>query len=253
MAALEPGLKDALWPPGRQLLEEVAPLVTAGLFLCLAVIYLVAMRVESRAPKAEPEAPYSAPDFRLTGRSDSAGSLEPRSDGLAAGVGSPTSAGNATGSNGHANPQKPHPGNGDGDGVKPAPIKTVTAVPEAALDREKVVMKILQDARQLIGWEVEVEGYGVGIVEETRKRMKGFPTLFRIRFDDGRVESLSLKRSRKKGKIPFKLRGATEVALQRMKQDYGGINISPALGRRGSDISCDSTIDAPLVAAKPGR
>mmetsp|Transcript_23134 Transcript_23134/g.72083 ORF Transcript_23134/g.72083 Transcript_23134/m.72083 type:complete len:157 (-) Transcript_23134:155-625(-) len=118
----------------------------------------------------------------------------------------------------------------------------MVALPEEPRDRERVVMRILTDARELIGWEVEVDGHGVGVVLDTSKRLKGMPTLFKIKFKDGRIERLSLKRSRSKGKIPFKLRGATEVAFARMRSqessvsggdDGGDAFTSPAGGAAG--------------------
>lgn len=90
------------------------------------------------------------------------------------------------------------------------------ASPSQTSVRTDELVRILQDARELVGWRVEVAGYGTGIVEDTSKLMKGRPTKFTVRFGDGRVEKLSLKRSKSKGKIPFKLRGPTKVALRRM-------------------------------------
>jgi hypothetical protein len=72
------------------------------------------------------------------------------------------------------------------------------ATAEAALAQSVV------DPRVLIGFKADIEGYGVGIIIAI-KRVKFHTTKYLVQFPDGNVHVLSLKRSDKKGKVPFRL------------------------------------------------
>lgn len=56
----------------------------------------------------------------------------------------------------------------------------------------------------LIGWKIEVPEYGRGLILDYEKK-KFRSTKFRILFDNQQEKLLKLKRSAKKGKIPFVL------------------------------------------------
>jgi hypothetical protein len=60
------------------------------------------------------------------------------------------------------------------------------------------------DPSVLVGKRVVVEGHGEGEVQAV-KRFLGRPTEFLVSFDSGKVGQLPLKRSEKKGKVPFSI------------------------------------------------
>lgn len=60
------------------------------------------------------------------------------------------------------------------------------------------------DPKVLVGWRVLVEGYGSGTILSI-KRKKFQTTCYVIQFDNGKCLTLALKRSKKKGIIPFSL------------------------------------------------
>eukprot|EP01041_Mallomonas_annulata_P007095 gene7095-14440_t len=54
----------------------------------------------------------------------------------------------------------------------------------------------------LLNWRISVPFYGIGVITKViRKRFR--TTLFRVRFDDGSERELALKRSQRKGNVPF--------------------------------------------------
>lgn len=69
-----------------------------------------------------------------------------------------------------------------------------------------VVMKSITNPAVLVGYKIFVAEYGEGLITSVVKR-KFYTTRYRIRFDDGTEKVLSLKRSQKKGKVPFTLIG----------------------------------------------
>ena len=58
------------------------------------------------------------------------------------------------------------------------------------------------DPSVLVGWHIDVHGRGRGLVKGTKKSFAR-PTKFIVHFENGSQKLLSLKRSDKKGKIPF--------------------------------------------------
>ena len=58
------------------------------------------------------------------------------------------------------------------------------------------------DPSVLVGWHVDVHGRGRGLVKGIKKSFAR-PTKFIVHFENGSQKLLSLKRSDKKGKIPF--------------------------------------------------
>lgn len=59
------------------------------------------------------------------------------------------------------------------------------------------------DPRDVLGWQVEVPGYGRGIVKDVRKSLFFGKSVYEIDFGTGRVTPVSLKRGQKG--LPFKL------------------------------------------------
>lgn len=76
--------------------------------------------------------------------------------------------------------------------------RSPASAPSSVLDRS------LLDPGALSGLRVAVAGHGVGIVLGF-ERKKFRSTRFRVLFDDGKVKLLKLKRSAKKGVVPFTL------------------------------------------------
>ena len=56
----------------------------------------------------------------------------------------------------------------------------------------------------LIGWQINIIGRGVGLILDIKKSL-GRTTKYEVQFEDGSVKLLNLKRSRKKGDVPFSL------------------------------------------------
>jgi hypothetical protein len=54
----------------------------------------------------------------------------------------------------------------------------------------------------LIGWKIEVPEYGRGVILDFHKK-RFRSTKYRVLFDNQKERLLKLKRSEKKGKIPF--------------------------------------------------
>ena len=56
----------------------------------------------------------------------------------------------------------------------------------------------------LIGWQISAKGRGIGLILDMKKSF-GRTTKFKVQFENGNVKLLSLKRSDKKGNVPFSL------------------------------------------------
>lgn len=56
----------------------------------------------------------------------------------------------------------------------------------------------------LIGWQINAKGRGIGLILDMKKSL-GRTTKFKIQFENGVIQLLSLKRSDKKGRVPFSL------------------------------------------------
>lgn len=69
---------------------------------------------------------------------------------------------------------------------------------------QNIVLQSNSDPGVLIGWRVFVRGYGTGKIL-SMKRKKFTTTKFIIQFESGKVEALTLRRSKLKGDLPFTL------------------------------------------------
>ena len=67
---------------------------------------------------------------------------------------------------------------------------------------DQILNSSIKKPEVLIGWKIEVLKYGRGIILDYEKK-KFCSTKFRILFDNKEEKLLKLKRSEKKGKIPF--------------------------------------------------
>ena len=56
----------------------------------------------------------------------------------------------------------------------------------------------------LIGWQINAKGRGIGLILDMKKSL-GRTTKFKVQFENGNIKLLSLKRSDKKGSVPFSL------------------------------------------------
>ena len=56
----------------------------------------------------------------------------------------------------------------------------------------------------LIGWQINAKGRGVGLILDMKKSF-GRTTKFIVQFENGNIKLLSLKRSDRKGNVPFSL------------------------------------------------
>jgi hypothetical protein len=99
-----------------------------------------------------------------------------------------------------------------------------SSAPTSVIDRS------LLDPGALSGLRVAVAGHGVGIVLGF-ERKKFRSTRFRVLFDDGKVKLLKLKRSAKKGVVPFTLlepaaaeseEGSESPAKETRRTSHGG-------------------------------
>jgi hypothetical protein len=78
-------------------------------------------------------------------------------------------------------------------------------LPSIAAARQKhafIVKEAAANPAALVGWQITVQGKGLGLVLGIKRRL-GQATLFRVQFDTGNVQLLSLKRSDTKGDTPF--------------------------------------------------
>ena len=67
-----------------------------------------------------------------------------------------------------------------------------------------VIRKSVADPSVLVGWRVHAKDYGSGVVLATKKK-RFSATKFTIQFENGAIRNLALKRSEKKGEVPFTL------------------------------------------------
>ena len=72
------------------------------------------------------------------------------------------------------------------------------------LDRElpSIVKESKHHPGVLVGWKISVRDHGVGVVTDAVRKW-GSTTMFKVQFDDGKVETLALQRGTKKGSVPF--------------------------------------------------
>ena len=71
-------------------------------------------------------------------------------------------------------------------------------------DDHPVIQKSVTDPSILVGWRIHVDGYGPGIILSIKPK-KFSTTRYVVQFDNGQIHALALKRSRRKGKVPFQL------------------------------------------------
>ena len=73
-------------------------------------------------------------------------------------------------------------------------------------DYSHIMVQSVQHPAVLVGWRVDVPGYGTGIILSIQKK-RFFPTHFQLQFDHdvGHMVQLPLQRSAKKGSVPFTL------------------------------------------------
>ena len=64
------------------------------------------------------------------------------------------------------------------------------------------IIHSIKDPSALIGWRILVKGVGIGVIISIVKR-RFHTTKYTVRFDDGHELDLALRRSRRKGKVPF--------------------------------------------------
>lgn len=69
---------------------------------------------------------------------------------------------------------------------------------------QSVLQQSVNDPNVLIGWRVLIRGQGTGVIL-SMKRKKFTTTRFVVQFENGRVEALPLRRSKKKGTVAFTL------------------------------------------------
>eukprot|EP01039_Chlorochromonas_danica_P001210 gene1210-1320_t len=69
---------------------------------------------------------------------------------------------------------------------------------------QSVLQQSVNDPNVLIGWRVLIRGQGAGVIL-SMKRKKFTTTRFVVQFENGRVEALPLRRSKKKGTVAFTL------------------------------------------------
>jgi hypothetical protein len=76
--------------------------------------------------------------------------------------------------------------------------------PSTLSPHDHIKIQSVKKPEVLIGWRIEVPEFGRGVVLDYEKK-KFRSTKYRVLFDDAKERLLKLKRSEKKGKIPFTL------------------------------------------------
>lgn len=71
-------------------------------------------------------------------------------------------------------------------------------------NEESLIRESVTNPSTLIGWQINMKGRGVGLILDMKKSL-GRTTKYKVQFEDGSVKLLSLKRSEKKGNVPFSL------------------------------------------------
>jgi hypothetical protein len=66
------------------------------------------------------------------------------------------------------------------------------------------IKESVKNPEVLLGWQINIRGRGVGVILDIKKSL-GRTTKFYVRLDNGNMKLLSLKRSDKKGQVPFSL------------------------------------------------
>lgn len=69
-------------------------------------------------------------------------------------------------------------------------------------DLPEIIQQSRSNPHILVGWRVNVQGHGIGVILEAKKRL-GMTTLFKVRFSNGRCLDLALQRGSRKGVVPF--------------------------------------------------
>lgn len=69
---------------------------------------------------------------------------------------------------------------------------------------EEYIRESVTNPGALIGWQINIKGRGVGLILDMKKSL-GRTTKYKVQFENGTVKLLSLKRSEKKGNVPFSL------------------------------------------------
>lgn len=72
------------------------------------------------------------------------------------------------------------------------------------INEESIISQSVNNPSMLIGWQINIKGRGVGLILDIKKSL-GRTTKYEVQFEDGTVKLLKLKRSSKKGDIPFSL------------------------------------------------
>lgn len=88
------------------------------------------------------------------------------------------------------------------DGSEDASPGTMPRPRNISMMGDALMRESCDDPTVLIGWEVEVDGRGKGTIFGIKKTF-GRPTRFKVRFEDGAAKLMKLKRSDRKGGIPF--------------------------------------------------
>jgi len=68
-----------------------------------------------------------------------------------------------------------------------------------------VKQRSIREPNVLVGKTVDVEGIGRGVVMDMTKKRKFVPRTYKIRFDDGHIEDISLQRNLSRGHVPFQV------------------------------------------------
>ena len=69
---------------------------------------------------------------------------------------------------------------------------------------ELIKNQSVNNPSMLIGWQINIKGRGVGLILDIKKSL-GRTTKYEVQFEDGTIKLLKLKRSSKKGDVPFSL------------------------------------------------
>lgn len=83
-------------------------------------------------------------------------------------------------------------------------IRSIQSNGDEHVSTQQTVMDSVENPKVLIGWRVLIKGYGMGIVVSLKKQ-RFATTQFNIKMENGSKVTLPLKRSAKKGSVPFTL------------------------------------------------
>ena len=85
-------------------------------------------------------------------------------------------------------------------------VHSVRSAGDEHISTEKVIIDSVENPKVLIGWRIMVKGYGTGLVLSLKKQ-RFSTTKFNIQLESGARVTLPLKRSARKGTVPFTLIG----------------------------------------------